>query len=363
MKKTQSRKLGVALAGCGHVAAAYVRQLRKHPGLHLIGVAGRGPERARQFAAEHGLRAYGSVGELLGDPAVDLVVNLALHTAHAGITEQCLRAGRHVYSEKPLALDHATARGLVALARRRGLRLGCAPSTFLGEAHQTAGKIIRSGRIGPIRVIYAEVNHGRIERYHPAPEPFFRVGPLWDVGVYPLTAITAFFGPVTGVRAWGRLVLPRRVAKGGRNFRIASPDFVVAWLELASGTVVRLTANFYVDRDRSKGGGSLEYHGDDGRIFTGDFQLFDAAVECAPGNETYGRIKPLRRPFPGVEFGRGVVEMVEAIHAGRPHRATGEHAAHVVEIVEALHRSLTRKGVTVRVRSKFAPPAPMPWAR
>ncbi len=363
MKNIRSRKLGVALAGCGHVAAAYVRQLRNHPGLHLIGVAGRGPDRARSFAVEHGLRAYGSLAEMLVDPAVDLVVNLTSHTAHAGITEQCLRAGRHVYSEKPLAMDYGTARRLVALARRRGLRLGCAPSTFLGEAHQTAGKIVRSGRIGPIRVIYAEANHGRIEWYHPAPEPFFAVGPLWDVGVYPLTAITALFGPVVSARGWGRVVLSHRAAEGGRKFRIASPDFVVAWLELASGPVVRLTANFYVDRDRSKGGGSLEYHGDDGRIFTGDFQLFDAVVECATGREPYAPMPPLRAPFAGVEFGRGVAEMVEAIHAGRPHRAAGEHAAHVVEVVGALQRSTATAGATVRVRSKFVPPAPMPWAK
>lgn len=357
------RRLGVALAGCGHVAAAYVRQLRDHPGLQLIGVAGRGSERARAFATEHGLRAYGSVGEMLADPAVDLVVNIAAHTAHAGITEQCLRAGRHVYSEKPLALDHATARRLVALARRRGLRLGCAPSTFLGEAHQTAGKIVRSGRIGPIRVIYAEVNHGRIEWYHPAPEPFFAVGPLWDVGVYPLTAITALFGPVVSARGWGRVVLSHRVAKGGRKFRIASPDFVVAWLELASGPVVRLTVNFYVDRDRSKGGGSLEYHGDDGRIFTGDFQLFEAKVEWAVGAEKYRRVRPLRRPFRGVEFARGVAELVDAIHENRPHRATGEHAAHVVEVVAAIQRSITAHGRSVAVKSRFPLPAPMPWAR
>lgn len=363
MTNIRSRKLGVALVGCGHVAAAYVRQLRNHPGLRLVGVAGRGPDRARQFAAEYGLRAYGSLEEVLVDPAVELVVNLASHTAHAGVTEKCLRAERHVYSEKPLAMNHATARRLVALARRRGLRLGCAPATFLGEAHQTAWKIVRSGQIGPIRVVYAEVNHGRIEWFHPTPEPFFAVGPLWDVGVYPITAITALFGPVVRARGWGRVVLSRRMAKGRRKFRIASPDFIVAWLELASGPVVRLTANFYVDRDRSKGGGSLEYHGDDGRIFTGDFQLFDAPVEWAVGREPYAPVSPLRAPFAGVEFGRGVAEMVEAICAGRPHRATGEHAAHVVEVVEAIQRSMTLEGGAVRVRSKFALPAPMPWAR
>lgn len=363
MKKSRARVLGIAFAGCGHVADAYISQLQDHPGLKIYGVAGRSAERARRFAAAHDLHAYRSVTEMLEDPRIDLVVNITLHSVHARVTEQCLRAGKHVYSEKPLALDYATARRLIALAHRRGLRLGCAPATFLGEAHQTAWKLVRGGRIGPIRVIYAEVNHGRIEWYHPAPEPFFAIGPMWDVGVYPITAITAIFGPVIKVRAWSRIVLAERKAKGGRKFRITSPDFIVAWLELASGPVVRLTANFYADRDRSKGGGSLEYHGDDGRIYVGDFQLFDAPVECATGREPYSRVTPARPPFSGVEFGRGVGEMVDAIRAGRPHRATGAQAAHVVEVVEAICRSLAEDGGAMRVRSSFPAPSPMPWAR
>lgn len=358
-----ARKLGVAIFGCGHVTVRYVEQMRRYPGLAITGVASRRAERAREFAAQAGLRAYASLDELLADPAVDIVVNLAIHHAHYAVTTQCLRAGKHVHSEKPLAMTHADARKLVALARRRGLRLSCAPVTFLGEAHQTAWKLIREGRIGPIRVVYAEVNHGRIERYHPAPEPFFAVGPLWDVAVYPLSALTAFFGPVRRVSGHGRVVLPRRSAKDGHAFRIATPDFVLALVEFARGPLVRLTVNFYVDRDRSKGGGSIEYHGDAGRIYTGDFQLFHAPVECAMGNEAYRPVPPLRSAFVGVEFGRGVEELANAIREDRPHRASGEHAAHVVEVVAAIERSVAKGGKNVAVKSSFPPPAPMPWAK
>ncbi len=357
------RKTGVALVGAGHVAAVYVGQLRNQPRLRLAGVASRSLEGAARLAQAGSLKAYASLDELLADPAVEVAVNLTLPTAHAEITERCLRAGKHVYSEKPLALDHATARRLVALSRRLGLRLGCAPATFLGEANQTAAKLIREGCIGPIRVVYAEVNHGRIERFSANPGPFFAVGPVWDVGVYPLTVLTAFLGPVRRVGAQARLLLPERVAKDGRRFRVKSPDWVLAVLELAGGRVVRLTVNFYVERDHSKGGGSIEYHGDDGRLFTGDFQMFNAVVEYGATGEPYRPAPLVRPPFPGAGFGRGVTEMVDAIREQRPHRATGEHAAHVVEVVEAIHRSLAQGGRTVPVRSKFAPPAPMPWAR
>jgi predicted dehydrogenase len=357
------RPLGVAIFGAGHVAGRYVSQLRRYRGIELTGVASRTAARAEALAAREGLRAFASLDALLADPAVDIVVNLALPVAHAEITTRCLLAGKHVYSEKPLTMNHAEACRLVALANRRGLRLGSAPATFLGEAHQTAAKLIRSGRIGRVRVVYAEVNHGRIERYHPAPAPFFAVGPLWDVAVYPLTALTALFGPVRRVCGFGRVVLPGRVAKGGRKFRVKTPDFTLALLEFKAGPVVRLTANFYVDRDRSKGGGSLEYHGDAGRIWTGDFQNFDAPVECAVGAEKYRRVPPLRRPYRGVEFARGVEDLADAIRENRPHRATGEHAAHIVEVVAAIQRSIKAKGRSITVKSDFSPPAPMLWAR
>lgn len=356
------KPVGVALLGCGHVAGRYVEQLRRHPGVAVLGVASRRPARAAAFAAEHGLRAYESFAEALADPGVEIALNLTLHHVHAAVTEQALRAGKHVYSEKPLAMTHAEARRLVALARRLGQRLGGAPATFLGEANQTAAKLIRDGRIGRVRVVYAEVNHGRIERFHPAPQPFFAVGPLWDVGVYPLSVLTAQLGPVRSVNAHGQVLVPRRTTRAGRGFRVRTPDFVLAWLQLARGPRVRLTVNFVVERDHSKGSGTIEYHGDGGRVCTGDFQLFDAAVEAAPAGRPYARVPWLRPPYPGLEYARGVVELAAAIRERRRHRADGAHAAHVVEVIAAIERSLRADGRLERVRSSFRRPDPLPWA-
>ena len=356
-------KVRVAIAGCGNVAKPYANHIKSYPHVELVGFFDLLPERAAAFVAEHGGKAYASLEELLADASVDLVVNLTIHHAHAEVVRKCLEAGKHVHTEKPLALSSEEAAALVQLAEDKGLRLSSAPITFMGEAQQTAWKYIRDGKLGTVRVIYAEVNHGRIERYHPAPAPFFAVGPLWDVAVYPLTALTALFGPVRRVCGFGRVVLSERVAKGGLKFRVKTPDFTLALLEFKDGPVVRLTANFYVDRDRSKGGGSLEYHGDAGRIWTGDFQNFDAPVECAVGAEKYRRVPPLRRPYRGVEFARGVEDLADAIRENRPHRATGEHAAHIVEVVVAIQRSIEAKGRSITVKSDFSPPAPMPWAR
>ena len=288
-------------------------------------------------------------------------MNLTIHQAHYEVTKRALTAGRHVYSEKPLALRSAEAGELVELAAARGLRLGCSPSTFLGEAQQTAAALIRSGRLGPVRAVYAEVNHGRIETWHPAPAPFFDVGVLVDVGVYPLTLITTMLGPARTARAWGWDLKPDRTTIDGTPFRIGSPDLIVAAIELESGAVVRLTASFYVGRP-ARQTGTIEFHGDRGSLELGSFQDFDATVAVGDYGEAYTLV-PLARPgFHGTAWARGVAEMAGAIVAGRPHRASAEQAAHVVSILEAAATSMADDGRPIEIRSTFDPPPLMDWA-
>jgi predicted dehydrogenase len=266
-----------------------------------------------------------------------------------------------VYSEKPLALRAAEARELVALARKRSVRLGCSPSTFLGEAQQTVAGIVRAGRLGTVRAIYADVNWGRIETWHPAPAPFFEVGVLVDVGVYPLTLVTTMLGPARSVRAWGWNLKPDRVTIDGSPFRIGSPDLIVAAVELASGPIVRLTASFYVGRP-AKAIGSLEFHGDEASLAISSFQDFDAVVEMGPYGGSLAPVDPVRPAFRGTAWARAVAEMATAIAENRPHRASAEQAAHVVEILEAAATSMREDGRPIEIASTIVPPPLMPWA-
>src|SRR5918997_2950229 len=331
--------LGIAIVGCGNIAGKYAEDSRTYPQLHLVAVTDVDAARAQAFAAEHGVRAHASVEDLLADPDVDIVVNLTVHQAHYAVTRQALEAGKHVYSEKPLALTTEEARTLVELAEARGVRLGCSPATFMGEAHQTAANVIRSGRLGTIRAVYADVNWGRIERWHPAPAPFYEVGVMVDVGVYPLTLVTAMLGPARAVQAWGFELQPERVTTAGEPFRIGSPDLIIAAVELESGAVMRLTTSFWVGRP-AKMVGAIEFHGEDGSLALESFQTFDAAVEAGDYGEEYQLIAPVRPPYKGTAWGRGVADMAAAIQEGRPHRATGEQAAHVVEILNGVARSI-----------------------
>ncbi len=352
------KSLRVGVVGCGNIAGSYVENLAGYPQTELVGVTDIDAAKAEGLAAKHGCKVYGSLEALLEDKSIDLVVNLTIHHAHNEVTSACLKAGKHVYSEKPLAMTAAEAQGLVDLARREGLRLGCSPFTFMGEAQQTAWKAIRDGRLGTVRLAYAEVNWGRIESWHPAPGPFYEVGPLFDVGVYPLTLLTTIFGPAKRVSAYGKVLYPERLTKEGVPFTIMTPDFIVSAVEMENGSLVRLTTNFYVGHHNKQVG--VEFHGDSGSLHLFSWQEPGAKVEFAEFGNAYAPF-PLLKEAPKMAWGRGVLEMTEAILEDRPHRATGEQAAHVVEILCAITQSV-KEGRVAEVSSSFTPPPPMDWA-
>jgi predicted dehydrogenase len=361
-KRAPTDRIRVGIVGCGNIAGPYARDIASKANLELVALTDLEPARAEALAKDHGGRAVSTVDDLLGED-IDLVVNLTFQSAHAGITRRGLEAGKHVYSEKPLALSSIEAWDLVDLARRHGLRLGCSPFTLMGEAQQTAWRELRTGRLGTIRAVFAEVDWGWIETWHPAPVPFYEVGALIDVGVYPLTILTAMLGPARSVQSLGRTLKPDRVTKDGIPFHLETPDFQVTLLELEGGAVVRLTTSFYVGQ-HAKNYAAVDFHGDKGSLWLGNFFQFDAPVEfCEYGDgKTYGAV-PLVRPSKvgQVDWGRGVEDLALAIAEDRPHRAAGEHAAHIVDIFMAAAESL-RTGDAVNVASSFPRPAPMPWA-
>jgi predicted dehydrogenase len=350
--------VNVGIVGCGNIAARYAERIGAAPGLALAAATDVLPDRAHELAASFGGVAHESLDELLADPNVELVVNLTAPQVHAQVTRAALGSDKHVYSEKPLALSHDEARSLVDLAAERNLLLGGAPSTLLGEAQQTAWKLVREGAIGRVRIVYAEANWGRLERWHPSPQALYGVGAFVDVGVYPLTIVTAMFGPARRVTAYGTVVLPDRSTKGGEPFHLEAPDFVVAAIELEGGVVVRLTATFYVEPSKQRG---LELHGDDGRLYMATWDAADSRLEIANGGD-YRPVELLREPYPGIDWSRALVDLAEAARDGRRPRASGVHAAHVVEILDAI-RTSAQDGRPVDVRSSFPAPEPLDWAR
>ena len=316
------------------------------------------PGRARSVLGRRG-HVYRSLDEVLADDGVDAVLNLTVHHAHAAVVRASLEAGKHVHTEKPLALSYAEAVELTALAERVGRRLSCAPINVLGEAQQTAWKLVREGGLGEVRVAYAEVNWGRIESWHPAPGPFYEVGPLVDVGVYPLTLLAVMFGRFARVTAFGRVVQPERRTLAGDTFRVTTPDFVVALAELERGPLVRLTTTFYADKLKQCG---LELHGDDASLFLDSWENFDSGLEVAARGGAYEPVPLVRPGFPGKDWARSLAELDAALAEDRPHRPSAALAAHVIETMEGIARSAA-SGEPVELESDFDPPPPLPWGR
>jgi predicted dehydrogenase len=355
-----SGPLGVAIVGCGNISRGYARTMAAHPNeIRLVGCFDIQPQAAQALAAEFPCRVYKNLIELTKDAAVEAVVNLTIHDAHVNVTTACLKAGKHVHSEKPLAMDARSAARMAALAKKKKVRLSAAPITFMGECQQTAWKMIRENKLGTVRVAYAEMNWGRIENWHPNPAPFYKVGALFDIGVYPLTVLTTILGPVKRVMGFGKVVWPDRTSKSGQKFRLKTPDWMCGYLEFASGPIARLTASFYVGPTKQHG---IEFHGDTATLHLSTAHDFNGKVQLRMFGSNDWIEQPLAKaPYPGVEWARGLTELHNAIRTDRPHRASAEQAVHVVEIVEGIYKA-ARRGRPVAIKSKFKAPAPMDWA-
>ena len=354
--------LRVGIVGSGNIAGPYARDITSKPELELVAATDIDRARADALVAEHGGRAFATLDDLLASD-VDIVVNLTVQDQHAPVTRTALEAGKHVHSEKPLALTPEDAWPLVELARERGVRLSASPFTWMSVGQQTAWREVRRGAIGQVRMAAAEVDWGRIETWHPAPIPFYAVGPLVDVGVYPLTLLTTWFGPARRVHAVGRVLAPDRVTRDGTPYRITTPDLQLLVLELATGVIVRLTASFYLGQ-QSKGHAAVQVHGDEGSLWLDHFFQPDSAVEVAKlgDRESHRTVPHLRQAPEQMDWSTALVDLAEAIRDDRPHRATGDQAAHVVDILAAARASMAADGVGVDVSSSFPQPAPMPWA-
>ena len=210
------RPLRFAIVGCGNISGPYGETAAAYPSVEIVGATDIDRVLSAAFVERFGGIDYPDLGALLADPAIDAVVNLTSHGIHAEVTTAAAR-GRQARPQREADGGELRRGAPPRRARRRqGLRLSCSPITFMGDAQQAAWSLIAAGAIGNVRVVYAEVNWGRIETWHPRPAPFYAIGPMADVGVYPLTYLTAMFGPARRVTAHGQVVYPDRAHDLGR---------------------------------------------------------------------------------------------------------------------------------------------------
>ena len=354
----------VGLVGCGTISTAYLRAAAIFPDYRIVACTDLDPDRARSQAAAFSLAAR-DIDALLADPDIELVLNLTVPAAHAGVAERAIDAGKHVYSEKPLALSMKEATGFIARANARNLRVGCAPDTFLGGAHQSVRAALDEGSIGRVTSGTAYMmNHGH-EHWHKDPAFYYQPGggPLFDMGPYYLTALVDLIGPVASVLAFtDRSTSERLVGTGpreGEPIAIETDTHIAGLLRFQTGATVSLTTSFDVWSHRHT---PIELYGTTGTMLVPDPNRFDGQPMLAVGREAFKDL-PVTHGFAEADHrGVGLADMARAIRSGRPHRANGDLALHVLEVMETLIDA-GRTGRSIPIRTSCERPAPLPRRR
>lgn len=337
--------LGVGIIGCGNISAAYLRLAPLFKGIEVRAVADMNPDAAKARAEEFNVRAE-SVDDLLGADDINIVVNLTIPAAHYPVSKAALEAGKHVYSEKPFVLSVDEGNELLALADAKGLRVGSAPDTFLGGAHQAARAKIDHGEVGRITGGTCHVmNHG-MEHWHPNPDFFYQPGggPVLDLGPYYVANLVQLIGPVKSIAAMSSSAYAERTIsngpRDGETVPVQTPTNIHALLEFDSGAIVTLAASWDVWAHRHK---NMELYGTGGSLYVPDPNFFGGDVEEVQPNGEPNAVDQAGHPF-GVPNqddranyrAAGLADMAIAIAEGREHRCNGRMALHVIDILTGI---------------------------
>ena len=350
----------VGVVGCGVISREYAANAPAFGAFEIVACTDLDEARRTSLADEYRLAAM-EPDELLSSPSIDIVLNLTPPAAHRDVTRLALEQGKHVYSEKPLAMVAPDAAELLAAADARGLQIGCAPDIFLGGAYQEARSLIDRGAIGNPLAVSATMLAGGQETWHPDPDIFFRdgAGPLLDMGPYYLSAIVALLGPIRRVAGLAAtLVEERSIELGprtGETFRAETPTHTAAVMQLASGAMATLVASFEAPRHYAS---TVLVLGSEGTLSLPDPNMFEGKVGIRQGRGDWVDVG-YRSGGAREARGIGLHDLAEAIAADRRPRASGALAHHIVDVARSILASASN-GSAVDVGSTVGRPEPLP---
>lgn len=348
------KKLGVGIIGCGNISGAYLGLAPMFRAIEVRAVADVNMAAAHARADEFKVRAE-TVDGLLAAEDIDIIVNLTIPNAHFEVAKRVLEAGKHVYSEKPFVLSVAEGEALRRIADEKGLRVGSAPDTWMGGAHQDARAALDAGRIGTVTCGTAHVMSHGAESWHPNPDFFYEPGggPMLDLGPYYLSNLIQFLGPIEKVAALTSAPLRARPigsgAREGETVPVLTATNIHALLQFRTGATITLSTSWDVWKHRHA---NMELYGTEGSLFVPDPNFFGGKVEIAvPG----GEIEDLGRtdhPF-GIDNQEnrntgekqanyrtaGLADMAQSIIEGRPHRCSLEMSLHAVDAMTSILKS------------------------
>jgi predicted dehydrogenase len=358
------QKTRIGLIGCGNISTIYLKNCARFENIRVTAVADIDSTHAEAQAKAFDIPNVLTPRELIEGDKVDIILNLTIPAAHAEVALQALENGKSVYNEKPLATTRQDAAAMLELAKKNGLRIGCAPDTFLGAALQNARKLLDEGAIGTPVAAVAFMLCGGAESWHPNPYFFYQTGggPMFDMGPYYLTALTTLLGPVRRVTGSARISSKQRVIGSephkGKLVDVEVPTHVAGLLDFASGPVGTVITSFDVPGKHHLP--NIEIYGTGGSMRVTDPNTFgeDNILLNAPGEKEW---RSIPSPFGYAEQSRGVglADMCRAIVSGRPHRANGSTAYHVLDIMHAIHEA-SLAGAHIELKTDMVRPDPLP---
>jgi predicted dehydrogenase len=355
---TGSGVVGVGIIGAGVISRQYLDYLTTFPDVQVRFIADIALDRAEEQAQKYGIEAFGTVDELLARDDIEIVVNLTIPAAHVEVGLQILEAGKHIWAEKPFALDRESGQRLLDAATAKGLRVASAPDTVLGRGIQTSLRAIDAGSIGTPVTARAVFRSSGPEPWHPNPDFYYQPGggPLLDMGPYYLTSLVLALGPVVRVQGTTtRARAERVIGSGPREGTVLTVGVGTQYsglLEFASGATAQVEFSFDSAFPYTP---ILEVLGDQGSMILPDPNTFegDTEIHAWGGDVTTEHVDTQ----PG--RGTGVLELARAIRADRPERASGALAYHVLDVMLSLGEA-AESGVAVEVASTIEPSPRMP---
>jgi predicted dehydrogenase len=351
----------VGVIGCGAISEVYLPNCMTMPGMRVAACADLNPERARARAEQFGVPRILEVGELLEDEEIEVVLNLTIPLAHGELNQHALLAGKHVYSEKPLAVNREDGRRLLEEAASRNLLVGCAPDTFLGPAWQACRRAIDDGVIGePVAASAFMMTHGH-ESWHPDPDFFYAAGggPLFDMGPYYLTALVSLLGPVRRVTGSARVTFPQRTItsrpRHGETITVTTPTHIAGVMEFMNGAVVTLVTSFDVWNHTHP---PIEIYGTEGILLAADPNHFAGHVQVQRmDDQAWHDIYPDTGPGDDLR-GIGLSGLAAQLRGAGRLRASGELAYHVLDVMQAFLEA-AETGRHIDIASAPARPDPL----
>lgn len=349
-------KIGVI--GCGNISSKYFDNLKSSQEVDIVACSDLNLEKAKDAQIKFGINKSCTVEELLSDKDISLIINLTIPKAHHEVSLAALKAGKHVYSEKPITETRESAKDLISFANKNNLKIACAPDTFLGTPTQTAIKAIKDGLIGEPKSAVAFLASPGWESWHPNPDFYYQAGggPMLDMGPYYLTALIAMLGSVkrvTGIS--GKSFSERTITsepKKGQKIQVNVNTHVSGSLEFTSGLIASLITSFDVQKHNLP---KIEIYGTEGSLSVPNPNFFEGEVEYfKKGDKEWRALKNLETNDINGR-GVGVIDLVRSISNNLTPRVSGDLAYHVLDCMLAFDES-SESGTHIKINSSIRTP-------